>query len=233
MCFSVNNIFALDANALLKKIDENMFPPSYEAYRKVIDEEPNGVRKEFLLYTIKKGRDKVALLYLSPASEKGRSILRIGDDMWLYIPSVNKPIRMTTQQSATGGIFNNSDLMSLDYSVEYNASILEETDKGYIMELKAKTRSVVYDKLKLWALKDSLIVRRIECYSASNMLMKTLEFKKMKDYGNGIVRPSITETHSPLYEGYRSYMIFSEIKMRDFPDEVFTLNYLSKLGDLR
>ncbi|MBN1130019.1 MAG: outer membrane lipoprotein-sorting protein, partial [Chitinispirillaceae bacterium] len=83
------------------------------------------------------------------------------------------------------------------------------------------------------ATKKTLLVEKIECYSASNMLIKTLEFKEVKDFGNGLKRPSVIETYSSLYKGYRSIMIYAGVKARSFPDEAFTLNYLSKLGDLK
>ena len=222
-----------DANKLLKTVDEKLTPESYEAYRKIINQEPDGTKKEFIFYTVKKGRDKVAMLYLSPASEKGRATLRLEDNMWLYIPNVGKPIRITSMQSVTGGVFNNSDIMRLDYSAEYDATILEQSQTQYVLELKAKTKTVAYDKLKMWVAKKTMLVTKIECYSASKMLIKTLEFKEIKDFGGGIIRPSVIETHSPLQKGYKSIMIFAEMKLRKFPDEVFTLNYLAKLGDLR
>src|SRR3989338_6824708 len=87
---------ALDGAAILKKVDANLQPESFESYRKLINIEPNGAKREFLLYTLKKGHDKIASLFLSPASEKGRATLRLGDNMWLYIPNVGKPIRITS-----------------------------------------------------------------------------------------------------------------------------------------
>lgn len=45
-------------------------------YRKLINIEPDGDRKEFVLYTVKKGGDNVVALLLDPPSEKGRSTLR-------------------------------------------------------------------------------------------------------------------------------------------------------------
>lgn len=36
--------------------------------------------------------------------------------MWLYIPNVGKPMRITSLQSVTGGVFNNADIMRLDYA---------------------------------------------------------------------------------------------------------------------
>jgi outer membrane lipoprotein-sorting protein len=227
-----NLALAQDGNELLKRIDEKLMPDSYESYRKLINLEPNGRKKEFIFYTVKKGKDKVVMLYLAPASEKGRTTLRLGENMWLYIPNVGKPIRITSLQSITGGVFNNADIMALDYSAEYNVVNFENNETGYVLNLKAKNNTVAYDKLKMWATKDEILIK-IECYSASGMLIKTLEFKEMKDFGNGLVRPSVMETYSPLYKGYRSIMIYSQVRTREFKDEVFTINYMSKLESIR
>lgn len=220
-------------NKILKEVDENLLPVSFESYRKLINEEPDGSKKEFIFFTVKKGKDKVAMLYISPASEKGRATLRLGDNMWLYIPNVGKPIRITSMQSVVGGVFNNADIMRLDYSVEYDATILEQNKSEYLLNLKAKTQTVAYDRLKMWVDKKNTMVIKVECYTASGTLIKTLEFKNVKDFGDGIMRPAVIETNSPLYKGYRSLMIYSGMRHRKFPDEVFTLEYLSRLSELR
>lgn len=226
-------VLSQNANVLLKTVDDNLMPESYASYRKLINEEPDGSKKEFAFFSVKKGKDKIALLYIAPASEKGRSTLRVGENMWLYIPNVNKPVRITSLQSVVGGVFNNADIMQLEYSAEYDASFGEGTDKENLLDLKAKNKSVAYDKLKMWITKDKNILRKVEAYSSSGMLIKTLEFKKDKDFGRGLIRPSVIETYSPLYKGYRSLMIYQSIKKRQFPDEVFTLNYMGRLGDLK
>ena len=222
-----------NGNEILKKVDENLMPVSFESYRKLINEEPDGSKKEFIFYTVKKGKDKVAMLYVSPASEKGRATLRLGDNMWLYIPNVGKPIRITSMQSVVGGVFNNADIMRLDYSVEYDATIFEQNTSEYILYLKAKTQTVAYDKLKMWVDNKNTMVSKVECYATSGTLIKKLEFMDIKDFGDGIKRPAVIETSSPLYKSYRSLMIYSRMKLRKFPDEVFTLDYLPRLSELR
>lgn len=226
-------LFGQNANELLRQIDENLMPQSYESYRKLINEEPDGTAKEYVFFTVKKDNDKVAMLYIEPASDRGRATLRLDENMWMYIPNVGRPIRITSMQSVVGGVFNNSDIMHLDYSAEYDADILSEDDEITVLNLQANNKTVAYDHLKMWVLKEGLTVKKIECYSATKMLLKTLEFKEMKDFGNGLIRPSVIETYSPLYKGYRSLMIYATIKPRNLPDEVFTLNYLSRLDDLR
>lgn len=223
----------VDGNALLAKMDRNLNPESFEAYRKLINIEPNGRTKEFVLYTVKKGIDKVAALFLSPASEKGRSTLRLEDNMWLYIPNVAKPIRITSLQSIVGGVFNNADILRLDYAVEYTVEKTEDRDGEYVLTCKARTRTVAYDRLIIRVEKTTLLPVQIDCMTAAEMLIKTLFFKDVKNFGGGIARPSVIETVSPLYKGYKSVMVFANIRAREFKDEVFTLTFLPQLDSLR
>ena len=227
------SVMAQDANVLLREVDENLMPESYEANRRLINEEPDGSKKEFTFYTVKKGKDKIAMLYLLPASEKGRSTLRLGDNMWLYVPSANRPIRITSLQSVVGGVFNNADIMQLEYAAEYDATYGEGGANEHVLDLKAKSRSVAYDRLRMWVTKDKKVLRKVEAYSASGMLIKTLLFTVDKNFGGGLIRPSVIETFSPLYKGYRSLMIYQTITKRKFADEVFTLTYMNRLNELR
>ncbi len=228
-----SSVFAIDGNELLEKVDRNLQPESYEMYRKLINIEPDGSKKEYVLYTVKKGQDKMVALFMSPASEKGRATLRLGDNMWLYIPSVGKPLRITSLQSVVGGVFNNSDILRLDYRAEYDAAILEETSDTYILNCKAKTSSIAYDRLKMEVDKKTLVPVTIECYAASGMLIKTLYYKKIKEFGDDLIRPSVLETDSPLYKGYKSVMLYAKINKKKLADEVFTLNYLPRVNELR
>ncbi len=224
--------FSLDGTEILKKVDANLQPESFESYRKLINIEPSGVRREFLLYTLKKGNDKIVSLFLSPASEKGRATLRLGDNMWLYIPNVGKPVRITSLQSVVGGVFNNADIMRLDYHVEYDVQKIDEEKSEYVLDLKAKTSAVAYDKLKMWVDKNTIVPTKVECYAATGLLIKTLYFKERKSF-EGILRPSIVETDSPLYKGYQSIIAYANVKKKSVADEVFTLEFLAKIETIR
>jgi len=227
-----SHAFALDGTEILKKVDANLQPESFESYRKLINIEPSGAKREFLLYTLKKGNDKIVSLFLSPASEKGRATLRLGDNMWLYIPNVGKPVRITSLQSVVGGVFNNADIMRLDYNVEYDVRDMEDGKSEYVLDLKAKTAAVAYDKLKMWVDKKAVIPTKIECYAATGLLIKTLYFQEIKPF-EGVLRPSIIETDSPLYKGYQSIIAYANVKKRVVADEVFTLEFLGKIESIR
>ncbi|MGM0599380.1 MAG: outer membrane lipoprotein-sorting protein [Candidatus Rifleibacteriota bacterium] len=220
-------------NDLLKKVDRALNPESFVSYKKIINIDTDNTRKEFVMYVGKLGRDKVLGAFLAPKSEVGRATLRIGDNMWLYIPNVRKPVRITSLQSVTGGLFNNSDIMSLDYSYEYDCVNVDEEDNFYILELKAKNNSVAYDKVTIKADKERFLPKFIKCFTASGMLVKTLEFKKIVEFENGFSRPSVTETTSPLHKGAKSIMIFSQLKRKNLDKELFNINSMHKYKDLR
>jgi Outer membrane lipoprotein-sorting protein len=223
----------IDGAALLRQVDRRLNPPSYEAYKRLINIEPNGRTREYLLYQIADGREKVAALFVSPASDKGRSTLRLGENMWLYVPNAGRPVRITSLQSVVGGVFNNADILALDYSSEYGVTRVDESGEDYRLELKAKTSGVAYDQLRMWVTRKETLPVRIECLTTTSMLIKTLHFKDTKDFGGGIVRPATVETDSPLYKGYKSSMVFVQMKARTFPGEVFTLTYMPNLESVR
>ncbi len=223
----------MDGKTLLQKVDRNLEPESYESYRKLINIEPDGKKKEFVIYSIKNGRDKMVTLFLSPASDKGRTTLRLGDNMWLYIPNVGRPIRITSLQSVTGGIFNNADIMRVDYNEEYDVTEMVDQGGSWLLTLKAKSKSVAYDQLKMTVDQSLILPTQIEAYASSGMLIKTLYFKDLKDFGNGIKRPATIETDSPLHKGYRSIMMYDGLKNRKVAAEVFSLGYMPRIGELR
>jgi outer membrane lipoprotein-sorting protein len=231
--FSAGIAVAQNGDEILERVDRNLMPESFESYRKLINIEPDGSEREFILYTVKKGNDKVVSLFVSPASEEGRATLRLGENMWLYMPNVGKPVRITSLQSVVGGVFNNADILRLDYHLEYDVERMEETDEGYLLALRAKTKTVAYDSLEMVVEKKAMVPTKIECFASSGLLIKTLHFKEMKTFDGSLRRPSVVETDSPLQKGYKSVMIFAEIKKRDLPDEAFTLNFLPRVESLR
>ena len=226
----IGNLFA---DSLLEQVDKKLSPGSSESYKKLINIEPDGTKKEFLLYQAKKDSDKMVSLFLKPESEKGRATLRLGDNMWLYLPEVGRSIRVTSMQSVVGGVFNNSDIMRLDFSTEYDIVSQKEDSTTFTLEVKAKNENVAYDKLIMSIDKKSITPIFIDCYASTGMLIKTLHYKDLKEFGNGIIRPAIIETQSPLYKGYKSIMVYGKITPKEFNNEAFTLDNLGKAGELR
>ena len=117
--------------------------------------------------------------------------------------------------------------------MEYNTEQITDQGDTYLLDLKARSSSVAYDHLKMKVDKKTFLPTTIECYAISGMLIKSLHYTKIKDFGDALVRPSMLETDSPLHRGYRSVMIFAKVKKKELANEVFTLNYLPKVDELR
>ena len=79
--FALLIVGSLFANNLLVQVDRKLSPGSSESYKKLINIEPDGTKKEFLMYQAKKDSDKMVALFLKPESEKGRATLRLGDNI--------------------------------------------------------------------------------------------------------------------------------------------------------
>ena len=99
--------------------------------------------------------------------------------------------------------------------------------------LKAKIVCVAYDFWVMIGDKKTTTPTKIICYTSTDMLIKTLYYKEIKDFGGGIVRPSVIETDSPLYKGYKSIMVFGKMSERVFADEIFTIENIGKVQELR
>lgn len=224
---------ALDGPAVLEAVDRNMMPGSFEMYRKLVNIDPDGDKREFVFYTIKGGRDSVANLFLAPPNEAGRITLRIGENMWLALPDSLQPIRVPSMHSVTGRVFSNWDLMHTELGADYTVASMEEGPDEYLLMLKAKSGAVAYEALRVTVDKALQLPTKIEAYTASGLHIKTLRFRDVKDFGDGIVRPSVMETESPLLPGYKAVMITSVIRRRELPKELFTIPNIRRIEDLR
>ena len=76
---------------------------------------------------------------------------------------------------------------------------VDESGSEYLFYLKAKTKTVAYDRLKMWVDKNKKLPTKIECLTEAGMLIKTLYFKDIKDLGGGIVRPAGHRDGQPSY----------------------------------
>ena len=61
LCLVALPAAAIDGTQILQKVDRNLEPESYESYRQLTDIQPDGSKKVSVLYTMKKGRDRLAV----------------------------------------------------------------------------------------------------------------------------------------------------------------------------
>ncbi len=129
---------------------------------------------------------------LSPRKEKGIGSLRINNEMWNYLPKVERTIKVPPSmmlQPWMGSDFTNDDLVKESNVLnDYTHKILSVKNvdgiETYIVEATPVAEaSVVWGKLIYYVHKQDLMPLREEFYSERNELIKVLDFSAVKEMG--------------------------------------------------
>ena len=96
----------------------------YQTDVKLIDRQTSKT-VEHTFQTSIKGRDKALVKYLTPAIDKGTKVLLINNDMWIYVPSSAKPIRIAPQQKIAGNAAY-GDVARLNFVGNYTPKFVKE-----------------------------------------------------------------------------------------------------------
>lgn len=179
-----------------------------------------------------KGAAQTMARYLEPAEEKGQGYLRLGDDIWFFLPNANKSIRTSARQSMQGSDLSNEDILKHRLSEDYDAKMIgnEMVDgqSNFILELTAKRPAVAYGILKYWVRKAEFLPSKTECYGVSGKMIKTITYSWLKE-SSGLIRPVRMEITSGIRKGYKTIVNFTDVDYdTEIPDAVFTKMYLEK-----
>ncbi len=220
------------AQSLLQKADQIRFPRESFQVDVVITTIAPGRAPDVGKYRVlSKGNENSVVMTTAPASERGQILLMRGRDLWIFMPDISQPVRLSLSQRLTGQVAN-GDLARANFSGDYNATILRtDTIDGedyYVLELIGVDRSVTYHKVLYWVRQSNLWPFRAEFYSLSNRLLKTARYDNFQPV-LGKQRPTRLVMQDALREGEESVLEYSEMKLRDLPDKVFTKDYLKKL----
>jgi len=180
---------------------------------------------------LSKGNENTVVMVTEPASERGQILLMKERDLWVFLPNVSQPVRLSLAQRLTGQVAN-GDLARANFTGDYNPRLLRtETLDGEnynVLELTAVDRSVTYQRVLYWVRESDSAPHRAEFYSVSNRLLKTCTYEKFEKVV-GKLRPTRLVMQDALKSGEQSVMDYSGMKLRDLPDKVFTKDYLKKL----
>ena len=154
-----------------------------------------------------------------------------GRELWLFMPSVSQPVRLSLSQRLTGQVAN-GDLARVNFSGDYIAMIKgQETIGGrehHVLELSAGERSVTYPKIFYWVRAGDFHPQRAEFHSLSGKLLKTCRYEQFAMLG-GRIRPTRLVLSDALKRGDESVLEYSDLKATELPDRMFSKEYLKKL----
>ncbi len=220
------------ARSIVEKADKVRFPGDGFQVDIVInstrpDKEPD-IRK---FRVLSKGNENTVVMITEPASERGQIILMKGRDLWVFMPEVSQPVRISLAQRLTGQVAN-GDLARANFSGDYNPKIVRTesigNEKYLVLELTAVDRSVTYQRVMYWVNEKSGWPLKAEFYSLSNRLMKRCSYENFQTLA-GKIRPTRLVMEDAMRAGEKSVLEYSEMKLRDLPDKIFTKEYLKKL----
>ncbi len=234
--FNVAHSAELTAEEVVKKAEDTMRGQSNVGKMTMTITNPNWERTLVMDYW-EKGKDKSLVKLTSPAKEAGTVSLKIENNMWNYIPSVEKVIKIPPSmmmQSWMGSDFTNDDLVKESSIVEdYTPKLLPNKTlsegEAYVMELTAKPEApVVWGKILLYVRVTDFAPMKYEYYDEKGKLIRVMTMSKIKKVGRRAY-PTVWTMEPKNKEGHKTVIIVNEIKF-DVPIDksVFSLSNLKR-----
>ncbi len=218
--------------AVLEKSDQIRFPR--EGFQVDVNITNSGFGKEQdnRKYRImSKGNDNTVVITTEPASEKGQILLMKARDLWVFLPDISQPVRLSLSQRLTGEVAN-GDLARANFAGDYTAKLVRtesiDGETYQVLELAAVDRGVTYHRVLYWVRQSDARPFKAEFYSLSDRLLKTCKYLDYRKIA-GQMRPTRLILEDALHQNEQSVLEYSNMKIRDLPDKLFTKDYLKKL----
>ncbi|HKL07312.1 MAG TPA: outer membrane lipoprotein-sorting protein [Bacteroidales bacterium] len=229
MVIFLSPAFAQDATEIVKKADEkwNGEKSSYsEMTMKII--RPAWERTiEFKSWTL--GRDYALTLITSPAKEKGQTFLKRETEMWNWMPTINRMIKLPPSMMSDGWMgsdYTNDDIlkessMVVDYTHKITDSETIDGRKCWKIEMTPKEdAAVVWGKVIRWISKDEYMMMKSEYYDEYGDLVKSEFASDVKVMDNRKI-PARVEIIPADKESQKTVVIINKIRFNIDINESF------------
>ena len=221
------------ARKLVERADAIRFPRESFQTEVTITNFSDGQAGDGRRYRIlSRGNEDTIVLTLEPASERGQALLMRGRDLWVFMPSVSQPVRLSLAQRLTGQVAN-GDLARANFSGDYKPALTgTDTVDGVaaqVLDLTAVDRSVTYAKVKYWVAQNDARPIQAEFYALSGRLLKTCRYEEFRELG-GRIRPTRLVMEDALKKGEKSVLLYEAMQLRELPERMFTREYLRRLN---
>lgn len=200
------------ADEIVRNVDKILGPGPFVGEITMESFQSNGKIMRYEMKIYHKTKDSVLVEVLSPEIEKGRKILRIKNKVWMYMPSVKRTIQVSQKDEVLGSDFSNYDLTNLSLIDDYNSVIDSTSNTNYYLHLKAVSRSINYDMIRSTVRKKDNMPLTNEFYTSTNKKLKTLNFSDVKNYGRGILRPSVLTMINSLVQNKKTIVKYNTFK---------------------
>jgi outer membrane lipoprotein-sorting protein len=213
----------INAEALLKQSDtyRNGWP-SFVTHVKITNYESGKSDEEKLYEVSQKGTDKTYVEFMSPR-DKGRHLLMLGDDMWVYLPDTSRPVRITPLERLSGDA-SNGDVARTNYAEDYTPVYVRTEKVGaeqcHVLELTAKRKGATYQKILYWVRVEDARPVRAEFYLTSGKHIKSATFDEYSPFGGKMLLHRLT-LYDEIRHNSHSVLDYSNSAPRTLPDKLF------------
>jgi outer membrane lipoprotein-sorting protein len=189
------------------------------------------------------GSDKTFISILSPAREAGMATLRIGTEMWNYLPNTNSTVRVPPSMmtgSWMGSDITNNDIVKEityadDYTYEYTADTAltgtPENGVFYIRLVPKPSTAVVWSSIICAVRADGNIPLWEHYYDRHGNEIKNVTFSDIQDMGGRTI-PTTMEVVPTNKEGQSTTITWSHAEFNQGADsDIFTLSNLQSGGN--
>lgn len=225
------------AQTIIDKADQLMRGTSNYSEMTMTIQRPKW-KRELKLKGWAKGTE-FSLLYITyPAKEKGQVFLKRDKEMWNYIPSIERMVKLPPSmmmQSWMGSDMTNDDLVKGASIVkDYTHKIIKEEEidsySCYVIELIPKEESaVVWGRIVSWVSKKGYMTLRNEYYDEDDVLINVETLTNIKDVGDRIM-PTRFEIIPVEKPNQKTILEFTSIEFEvPLNDSFFSIQNMKKV----
>jgi outer membrane lipoprotein-sorting protein len=182
------------------------------------------------------GMDKTFIRILEPKKERGVATLRIGNEMWNYLPKTDKVMKIPPSMmmsSWMGSDFTNDDLVkefTFLESYHFEMTTIDNPEEG-ILTIKCIPKEglpIVWGYIIVAVQEKDYMPVWEKYYDEKGKLTREMLFKEIKTFGNRDI-PSVLELIPKTKEGHKTVLHYLEAQFDiQLDDDIFTLRNLRK-----
>ncbi|MBD3335322.1 MAG: outer membrane lipoprotein-sorting protein [Candidatus Eisenbacteria bacterium] len=180
------------------------------------------------------GMDKTFIRVIAPKRERGMATLRIGNEMWNYLPKANSVVRVPPSMmmgSWMGSDFTNDDLVrqttfTEDYTFEF-AEVDDPKERLLYLSLTPKADvPVVWSRIGVAVREDDYLPVWERYYDERGRVMRILTFSGYAAFDERTI-PAVMRMTPQDEEGSYTEIRYQEIEFNiEVEEEIFTLRNL-------
>ncbi|MGB1019332.1 MAG: outer membrane lipoprotein-sorting protein [Chitinophagales bacterium] len=237
VCLIFSSAKAQTAKEIITTVSDKMQGKSSYIEMKVTVERPKWSR-EMTLKSWSKGDDLGVSVVTSPAKEKGTVFLIRDKEVWNFLPSIDRTIKMPPSmmmQNWMGTDLTNDDLVKQTSLIDdYTQNIVgEEMLEGRncwkIELIPSEEAAVVWGKIFTWVDQKDFMQLKTEFYDEDEYLVNTMLASNIKQFGDKMLPSKITVIPAEE-EGNKTIIEYDVWKFDlEIDEQKFTTNYMKRI----